>query len=299
MNLEALKKDFLEYLEIERGRSLKTVENYDRYLTRFLNNTKSKKPGNITDEIVRKYRLELNRSGLSKKTQNYYLIALRMFLKYLARKKVKSLPAERIELAKQEKHDIGLISSEELLRLLDAPDGRTLKGARDKAILEMLFSTGLRVSELCALSRYHDWKKDEITVRGKGGRVRLVFLSPRAKEAVKRYLDKRGDLDEALFVGVDRGAQSAKRSSESLRLDRRSIVRIVKRAAQEAGIDRRVTPHTLRHMFATDLLENGADLRSVQELLGHANVSTTQIYTHVTDRHLKEIHKAFHGKSRS
>jgi len=198
-----LKKEFLEYLEVEKGRSLKTIENYDRYLKRFLFFSKIKEPIHITDELVRKYRLWLNRQQpvLTRKTQNYYLIALRSFLKYLAKRDIESLPAERIELAKVPERDLDLISDTELERLLNSPEGDDIKDLRDKAILELLFSTGLRVSELCNLNRDSlDLKKDEFSVRGKGEKVRLVFLSDPAKEAVKKYLDKRVDIDEALFI---------------------------------------------------------------------------------------------------
>jgi site-specific recombinase XerD len=286
--LHTLKKEYLEYLEIERGRSIKTIENYDRYLSRFLVWRNVNLPKDITDERVRKYRIWLNRQELSRRTQNYHLIALRGFLKYLLRRGENSLSPDIIELAKEEDRDLELISSSELERLLIAPEGSDLKCLRDCAILELLFSTGLRVAELCALSRYNDYTKDEISVRGKGGKIRLVFLSPRSKEAIKTYLNKRPDTDDALFVNI----------SKCTRLTTRSVERIVKYYAIKAGIDRSVTPHTLRHSFATDLLENGADLRSVQTLLGHANIGTTQIYTHVTDRHLKDIHKKFHGKKR-
>ncbi|MEX0917451.1 MAG: site-specific tyrosine recombinase/integron integrase [Candidatus Paceibacterota bacterium] len=297
-DLPTLKQQFLEYLEIEKGRAVKTVENYDRYLKKFLNFSKAKKPADITDECVRQYRLHLNREGLNRRTQNYYLIALRMFLKYLARREVKSLSPERIELAKETQRDLDLIGSTELGRLLGAPEGDDVKALRDCAILELLFSTGLRVSELCSLSRYLDWDRDEISVRGKGGKIRPVFISPTAKEAVQKYLKKREDLDDALFVHFGKYAKRNQNNEKEIRLSRRSVERIVKYYAVKAGIDKRVTPHTLRHMFATDLLQNGADLRSVQALLGHASIATTQVYTHVTDKHLHNIHKNFHGKSR-
>lgn len=305
-NLVQLTREFLEHLEIEKGRSLKTIENYDRYLSRFLKQTTVVKPTEITDEVVRKFRLWLNRqpSGkhtrgnnetLKKKTQNYYLIALRQFLKYLAKRDIESLPADRIELAKTPERHIDLISAGELERLLNAPDTeKGLKQKRDKAILELLFSTGLRVSELTALNRDIDLSKDELSVRGKGDKVRVVFLSERAKEALKAYLDKRDDMDEALFANIS----PAQKESDSLRLTPRSVERLIKRYAVKAGISKKVTPHVIRHSFATDLLEGGADLRSVQALLGHSDISTTQIYTHVTDKHLKEIHRSFHGRRR-
>lgn len=300
-----MKREFLEYLEIEKGRSLNTIQNYDHYLSRFINFTGVKKPSDITDEIVRKFRIWLNRqeSGavteglkdtLKKKTQNYYLIALRAFLKFLRRREIDSLSPERIELAKVGERDLDLISSSDLEKLLSAPDGTDLKNLRDKAILELLFSTGLRVSELCSLNNDIDLSRDEFSIRGKGEKIRVVFLSDVAKESLKRYLEKRKDMDEAMFVQFGKNISNAK----SLRLSSRSIERIVKYYAIKAGISKKVTPHIVRHSFATDLLQNGADLRSVQALLGHANIATTQIYTHVTDKHLRDIHKAFHGKRR-
>lgn len=295
-NLQSLKREFLEHLEIEKGRSLKTVENYDRYLSRFLTQSTCTKPEHITDTRVREYRLWLNRQvvvsrgeSISRRTQNYYLIALRGFLRYLHKRDIETLSPDKIELAKTGDRDLDLISKEELKRLLSSPSGNEVKDLRDKALLEMLFSTGMRVSELCSLSRYIDLKKEELTIRGKGDKVRLVFLSPAAREALNAYVDARGDLEEALFVGVSRNGQVG-------RLTTRSVERIVKVHAIKAGIDKKVTPHVIRHSFATDLLENGADLRSVQALLGHANITTTQVYTHVTDKHLKEIYKNFHDR---
>ncbi len=299
--LKRYKQEFLEYVEIEKGRSLKTVANYDRYLERFLEHTKLKSPKDITDECIREFRLWLNRQPapssnggggmLKRKTQNYYLIALRSFLKYLLKRGVASLPPERIELAKVSERSLDLITSDELERLLNAPQDTDVKSLRDKAILELLFSTGLRVSELCSLNRDIDLGRDELSVRGKGDKIRVVFLSTQAKVAVRSYLEKRKDMSDALFVGVSK--------SNSLPLSRitsRSVERIVKYYAIKAGISKKVTPHVVRHSFATDLLSNGADLRSVQALLGHAHIGTTQIYTHVTDKHLRDIHKNFHNK---
>ncbi len=305
MTLTELKKQFLEYTEIEKGRSFKTIENYDRYLSVFLaflkknsggsGVSKGEEPSAITSEVLREYRLWLNRKHtteylgansptIKKRTQNYYLIALRAFLKYLAKRGVKSLAAENIELAKVAERSLDLMTSEELNRLLDGPNKEKdkQKMLRDKAILEMFFSTGLRVSELCSLPRDLDLSKDEFSVRGKGEKVRVVFLTSEAKAAVKEYLSKNKDITGGKLFG----------------LTPRSIERLVKYYAIKAGISRKVTPHVIRHSFATDLLQNGADLRSVQALLGHANITTTQIYTHVTDRHLKEIHQAFHSKNR-
>ncbi len=299
-DLFELKNQFLEYLEIERGRGIKTMENYDRYITRFFQHAKISTPQHITDQLVREFRLHLNRqkgvSGTMKlKTQNYYLIALRSFLKFLRKRDIISLNPERIELAKTSARDLDLISSDELNRLLDSCSGDGLRTLRDRAILEILFSTGLRVSELCSLNRDIDLSRDEFSVRGKGDKVRVVFLSSPAKAAVKKYIDKRGDVENALFVQMGKNVSNAK----ELRLTPRSIERLIKHHALKAGITRKVTPHVIRHSFATDLLENGADLRSVQELLGHANVATTQVYTHITDKRLREVHKAFHGKRRA
>lgn len=298
-DLKQLKMQFLEYLEIEKGRSLKTVENYDRYISRFLSYAKITSPEKLTETAVREFRLHLNRqegtAGTMKhKTQNYYLIALRAFLKFLRKRNIESLNPERIELAKVGSRDLDLISAQEFNRLMHGPQGESLRSLRDKAILELLFSTGLRVSELCALERDIDLSRDQFSVRGKGEKIRLVFLSPIAKSALKKYLDKRGDIDEALFIQMGKNAKNEK----DLRLTPRSVERIVKSYAIKAGITRKVTPHVIRHSFATDLLENGADIRSVQALLGHSHIATTQVYTHVTDKHLRDVHKAFHGKRR-
>ena len=309
-DLEQLKRQFLEYVEIEKGRALKTVENYNHYLTVFLNNTKIKDPEDITDNVVREFRLWLNRQPahpaakraekmketLSRKTQNYYLIAIRAFLKYLARQEVKSMPSERIELAKTPERSLDLITDGELKRLLSVPGGNEIRDLRDKAILELLFSTGLRVSELCSLTRDIDLSTDELSIMGKGSKVRVVFISDHAKKNLKEYLAKRKDLDDALFVQLSQNGKTQIKKGRTLGLSRRSIERIVKLCTLKAGISKRVTPHTMRHLFATDLLSNGADLRSVQALLGHANIGTTQIYTHVTDKHLRDIHKKFHNK---
>ncbi len=303
MTLSELKKQFLEYLEIERGRSMKTVENYDRYVSRFLEQTGAASPSDITDDTVRTFRLWLNRqktidSTLKKRTQNYYLIALRAFLKYMAYRNIPSLPASRIELAKTPGRELDLISADELERLLAAPSGDSLQELRDRALLEMLFSTGLRVSELCGLPRDLDLSKDEFSVRGKGEKVRVVFLSDTAKGALKKYLAARKDIDDAMFIRLGRKASTGTKKGENLRITPRSVERLVAHYAIKAGISKKVTPHVIRHSFATDLLSNGADLRSVQALLGHSNITTTQVYTHVTDKQLREIHKNFHGKRR-
>ncbi len=315
MVLSELKKQFLEYIEIEKGRALRTVENYDHYLTVFLEQTKVKDPKDITNEKVRDFRMWLNRQAagnnratgdtMKKKTQNYYLIALRTFLKFLTKRGITSLQADQIELAKVGERSIDVISKEELERLLKAPDSEENpeKRARGHAILELLFSTGLRVSELCSLTNDLDTRQDEFSIRGKGGKVRVVFLSPEAKTAVKEYLKLRKDMSDALFVKIGDEAvipkgfvKNGKNNSKDEGLTRRSIERIVKHYAIIAGITKKVTPHVIRHCFATDLLSNGADIRSVQAMLGHANIATTQIYTHVTDKHLRDIHKNFHNK---
>jgi site-specific recombinase XerD len=325
LSLKQLKTQFLEYIEIEKGRSLKTVENYDHYLTVFLNQTKATSPEQITDNAVREFRLWLNRQPvrslsktnqtLNKKTQNYYLISIRAFLKYLARQDIKSMSPERIELAKTSERSLDLITGAELHRLLDAPKGNDIGALRDRAILELLFSTGLRVSELCSLLRDIDLSVDELSIKGKGGKIRVVFISDYAKKVLKEYLAARKDMDDSLFVQLPekisnkkskkqnqekpetekQNKKTGKKEEKSSALTKRSIERIIKRCATVAGISKRVTPHTMRHLFATDLLSNGADLRSVQALLGHSNISTTQIYTHVTDKQLREVHKKFHS----
>lgn len=302
--IEVLKQEFLEHIEIERGRSPKTVENYDHYLSRFLTHTGVHRPNDITERIVREYRLWLNRQEshpgrrgsnretLKRKTQNYYLIALRAFLKYLRKRHITSLEPETIELAKVGDRSLDLITDAELKRLLNAADGASLKDVRDRALLHLLFSTGLRVSELCSLNADLDLSRDEFSIRGKGDKVRVVFLSPEAKHMLNAYLKARTDMDEALFVTIGKHRSDAGDS----RLTPRSVQRLIKQYAIKAGITRKVTPHVIRHAFATDLLGNGADLRSVQALLGHANIATTQVYTHVTDAHLKEVHQRFHDK---
>ena len=303
MTVTECKQQFLEYLEIERGRGVKTVENYDRYLTRFFSYAKITQPKDITEEQVRTFRLWLNRqpgtktgssvAPMKRRTQNYYLIALRAFLKYLRKRGIPSLAPEKIELAKVSERSLDLISGAELERLLNAPDTKTVTGLRDRALLELLFSTGLRVSELCALSIDDvDLTRDEFSVRGKGEKIRVVFLSSAAKAAITAYLKARKDMYDALFIQHGPRAQS----SGDARLSPRAVQRIIKACAINAGITRKVTPHVLRHSFATNLLQNGADLRSVQALLGHAHIATTQVYTHVTDKHLKEIHQKFHKR---
>lgn len=303
MNADSLRRQFLEYIEIERGRAVKTIENYDHYLDRFFTQMQIKEVGDITEDRVREFRMWLNRQpgvagSMKRRTQNYYLIALRAFLKYLRKRDISALSPEKIELAKVPERSLDLISSTELNRLMDAAaEGTDEKSLRDRAILELLFSTGLRVSELCSLGTDLDLSRDEFSVRGKGEKVRVVFLSPAAKDAVRAYLKARTDMEDALFVSTPRGGKTGPKAPPT-RLTPRSIEMLIKTYATKAGITKKVTPHVLRHSFATDLLSNGADIRSVQQLLGHASISTTQIYTHVTDAHLREVHKKFHSRSR-
>ncbi|PJE76854.1 hypothetical protein COV05_02410 [Candidatus Uhrbacteria bacterium CG10_big_fil_rev_8_21_14_0_10_48_16] len=297
--------NFLEYLEVERGRSERTIRNYDFYLRRFVRWAKHPAPEAITDALVHKYRLWLNRNvegresdTLKKSTQNYHLIALRSFLKYLARMDILCLAPEKIELARQEERQVEFLEADELDRLLVQPMmlGEGLVALRDRAILELLFSTGLRVSELSHLKIDGiNLKRDEFTVRGKGARLRAVFLSSTAREATKLYLSKRRDASPFLFISHDRAKNGREQTGG---LTPRSIQRLVERYAKSAGITKHITPHTLRHTFATDLLLGGADIRSVQSLLGHASITTTQIYTHITNKQMKDVHKKFHGKSR-
>ena len=304
-------QQYLEYIEVEKGRSLKTVANYQHYLTRFVDFVEQKSvttPPDITDSLMREYRMYLNRlpvytrpgverETLKKKTQNYHLIALRSFFKYLRKHKIDSYNPEMIELAKVGERMPDFMTRGDLTRLLSqTKSAASVSELRDRAILELLFSTGLRVSELCSLPRAVDLTSDEYSIRGKGEKVRIVFFSETAKRAIKEYNAKRVDADEALFVGMSPNSSARQRDQKSLRLTPRSVQRIVDGYAQKAGITKNVTPHKLRHSFATDLLQNGADLRAVQMLLGHANISTTQIYTHFTDKELREVHKKFHGK---
>ncbi|MCX6787967.1 MAG: tyrosine-type recombinase/integrase [Candidatus Kaiserbacteria bacterium] len=298
MQAEAAKRQFLEYIEIERGRAVKTIENYDHYLSRYFSQMHIRDVGDISEQNVREFRLWLNRqpgtaaASMKRRTQNYYMIALRAFLKFLRKRDIVAISPEKIELAKLPERHLDLITPAELARLMEAARGTEEKNLRDIAILELFFSTGLRVSELCALDTDLDLTQDSFSVRGKGDKVRVVFLSPTAKSAVAAYLKARKDMAEALFVNVPRS------KAIPARLTPRSVERLIETCAKKAGITKKVTPHILRHVFATDLLNNGADIRSVQQLLGHASINTTQIYTHITDSHLREIHKKFHGKGR-
>jgi site-specific recombinase XerD len=295
--------DFLEYLEIEQNRSQKTIANYDHYLTRLTDFAGDDiTVDNITPELVRKWRLWLNRLGtdvsdeLQKSTSNYHLIALRGFLKYCAKRNIPALAADKIELARVKRGQVTFLSESELNNLFAQPDLSKITGIRDRAILELLFSSGLRVSELVGLDRDHiNLKRREFMVRGKGQKDRPIFISPEATKWVDHYLQKREDNTRPLFARYS-GRKTVDRSGNYHRLTARSIQRMVKHYALMAGITKHVSPHTLRHSFATDLLMNGADLRSVQAMLGHNNISTTQIYTHVTDPHLKAVHEKFHNK---
>ena len=309
--IKNFKTEFLEYLEIEKNRSQLTIRNYDYYLDRFLDWAMIRRPEDITSDLVRKFRLYLNRykddkeKGLKKATQDYYIIALRGFLKYLAKRDIKTLASEKVELGKTQEREVEFLETEEVKRLLESVGSKNFCSLRDKAILELLFSTGLRVSEIANLNRENiNLQSGEFSIRGKGGKIRLVFISDSARDALLNYISKRKDLDPALFIHFKQGsggrdnknANIKNKSDLSLRLTPRSIQRIVKKYAIKAGIVKKVTPHTLRHSFATDLLMNGADIRSVQTMLGHSSITTTQIYTHITNKHLKDIHKKFHSK---
>lgn len=312
MYISDLIEDFLEHLEIEGGRSKRTIENYRLYLERFLEisqdvlNKDDIKPEDITRELLRKYRLKLNRYGsengkddLKTITQAYHLIALRGFLKYLARREIKSLDPSLIDLPHVVRKQVTFLHFNEVEDMLNQIDTSTESGLRDRAIIELLYSGGLRVSELVGLDRGSiNLERREFMVRGKGSKDRPIFISQSAADRVRDYLDTRTDSLPALFLNNSRNTQAVDTSGNYRRMTPRSIERIVEKYARMAGITKHVSPHTLRHSFATDLLMNGADLRSVQSMLGHADISTTQIYTHVTDAHLKEIHDKFHSETK-
>ncbi len=292
-------------MELEQNRSQKTIENYHHYLTRLSDFAGDIKLSAIDVELVRKWRLWLNRLGtntsdeLSKTTQNYHLIALRSFLRFCAKREMDALAPDKIELANVKRPQVTFLTPEELERLADQTDTSKQAGLRDRAIIELLFSSGLRVSELVGLDRGHiNLERREFTVRGKGQKDRPVFISPEAAEWIDLYLKKRTDNSPPLFIRYS-GKKEADTSGNYARLTARSVQRMVARYARLAGITKHVSPHTLRHSFATDLLMNGADLRSVQAMLGHANIATTQIYTHVTDPHLKNVHEQFHRNHKS
>lgn len=297
-DIKSLHADWLEDLEIGLGRSSKTVQNYDTYLQTFYTREKIENVSDITLDKIRSFRRWLNEQANKKKgvalaTQNYYLIAIRQFLKYLVKRDISSLSPEKIELAKLPERDIDILYPEEVDLLLSAPSGSSLDELRDRAILQTLFSTGMRISEAISLNRDDlREKSNEIPIRGKGNKIRVVFVSPEAQEAIQAYISQRADIDPALFIRHKKGVGA----QDDLRLTPRTIQRLIKKYAVKAGITKDITPHTLRHSFATDLLSNGADVRQVQELLGHSSITTTQVYTHLTDTHLREIHQKFHHK---
>lgn len=305
MYMSELILDFIEHLEVEGGRSAKTAENYRLYLERFVEFTEDIKVGNITSETVRKYRLWLNRyknnadDDLAIITQSYHLIALRGFLKYLSSRDIDSLAPNKIILPKVSRKQVTFLHYDEIERLVDGIDTSSESGLRDRAIVELLFSSGLRVSELVNLNRDHvNTKRREFMVRGKGQKDRPVFISEAAASWVEEYLAQRQDSLPPLFLSYSRNVESDT-SGNYRRLTARSIQRMVAKYARLAGITKHVSPHTMRHSFATDLLMNGADIRSVQSMLGHSNISTTQVYTHVTDEHLREVYEKFHSESES
>ena len=313
MDISDLINDFLESLEIEKGRSTKTTENYGLYLARFLDlitqdfpEGATIKPSDLTPEILRKFRLRLNRfddnqnhERLSALTQSYHLIALRGFLKYLAKRGIHSLDPSLVDLPRTAKKQVTFLHFDEVERLLAEIPIDTETGLRDRAIIELLFSGGLRVSELCNLNRDSiNLARREFMVRGKGKKDRPIFIDQTTADHLEEYLSARSDTLPALFLNNSSNQNIPDTSGDFRRLSPRSIERIIQKYARLAGITKHVTPHTLRHSFATDLLMNGADLRSVQSLLGHANIATTQIYTHITDPHLKEVHEKFHSETK-
>ncbi|MEK7174311.1 MAG: tyrosine-type recombinase/integrase [Patescibacteria group bacterium] len=311
--VELLLTDYLNYLEIEKNRSPKTRENYEHYLRQFLAFARVERPEDITEALVRNFRLALARprktprgeaSEMKRVTQSYYVIAIRNFLKYLVKRDLKVLAPDKIELPKIPKREIDVLDDRDLERLMSVSSGGDLRSLRDRAILETFFSTGLRLAELCRLDRYLDMERGEFSVRGKGDKLRVVFLSDSARQAIKTYLAKRTDTDGALFVSITKskkppaGGGSSSGGKVIGRITPRAVERLVARLALTAGIPKHIHPHQLRHSFATDLLLNGADLRSVQELLGHSNIATTQVYTHITNKQLREVHEAFHARRR-
>lgn len=313
MDISDLISDFLESLEIEKGRSTKTTENYGLYLARFLElitqdfpEGATIKPADLTPEILRKFRLRLNRfddnqnhERLSALTQSYHLIALRGFLKYLAKRGIKSLDPSLVDLPRAAKKQVTFLHFDEVSHLLSEIPTDTETGLRDRAIIELLFSGGLRVSELCNLNRDSiNLARREFMVRGKGKKDRPIFIDQTTAEHIEEYLNARTDTLPALFLNNSSNQNIPDTSGDFRRLSPRSIERIIGKYTRLAGITKHVTPHTLRHSFATDLLMNGADIRSVQSLLGHANIATTQIYTHITDPHLKEVHEKFHTETK-
>lgn len=301
--LQKLVDRFLEHLEIELDRAPRTLANYHRSLEKFLAWSGAENPGDITLEKIREYRILLNRSengrgeNLKKVTQAFHVVVLRSFLKFLAKDDIACVSAEKVEIGKSPMRQIDYLEYDEVERLIGAASGSGRKSLRDRAILELLFSAGLRVSELTNLNRDHvNLKKEEFSVRGKGSKLRIVFLSSEARDSLEAYLSHRDDIDPALFVSFPKFPEKSGR--KTIRLTPRSIQRLVKYYAAKAGIVKDVHPHTLRHSFATDLLQNGADIRSVQAMLGHSSITTTQIYTHVSNEYLKETHQKFHATKR-
>jgi site-specific recombinase XerD len=309
MSLHLLIAEFLEHLEIQKGCSPLSIQRYRHYLLRFHNwlneNSPATKPEDINLELIRRYRLYLAhfpaRDGvpLQRVTQSYHIVALRAFLRYLlVQRDIPTLSPDKIELPKQGLRSVAFLNPEQMERLLNSPQISNIIGLRDRAILETLFSTGLRVSELVNLNRDQvDLERKEFGVKGKGNKIRVVFLSDTAARWIERYLQARKDNFKPLYIRHS-GKVNIQKSGEKMRLTARSIERIVAKYAKRSGLPIEATPHTLRHSFATDLLISGADIRSVQEMLGHESIRTTQVYTHVTNRHLKEVHKAFHSKNR-
>ena len=303
MYMSELILDYIEHLEVEGGRSAHTAENYTLYLERFIEFTNDITVDKITSEIIRKYRLWLNRyknnndDELSTITQSYHLIALRGFLGYLSKRDIPSLSPDKIELPKVSRRQVTFLHYDEIEQILSQIDTSTVTGLRDRAIIELLFSSGLRISELVNLDRDHvNTTRREFMVRGKGQKDRPVFISESASLHVKNYLKTRSDSLPPLFISYSRN-NKATTTGDYRRLGARSIQRIINKYTRLAGITKHVSPHTMRHSFATDLLMNGADIRSVQEMLGHSSISTTQVYTHVTDQHLREVHEKFHSNA--
>lgn len=302
MYMSELILDYIEHLEVEGGRAARTAENYRLYLERFVEFTEDIEVGKITSEVIRKYRLWLNRfrnqqdEDLAIITQSYHLIALRGFLGYLSKRDIPSLAPDKIELPKTSRKQVTFLHYDEIQRMLEVIDISSEPGLRDRAVVELLFSSGLRVSELINLNRDHiNTKRREFMVRGKGQKDRPIFISQEAADWVNRYLEMRADTLPPLFLNYSKNNQTST-SGDFRRLTARSIQRIIEKYTKLAGITKHVSPHTMRHSFATDLLMNGADIRSVQSMLGHSNISTTQIYTHVTDTHLREVFEKFHSE---